>query len=237
MHGGVAAALADVRRRIASACSRAGRPADSVALVAVSKSFPAERVQELLACGHDLFGENRVQEALEKIALVGPGARWHLVGHLQSNKARRAVGAFELIHSVDDLDLAREMSRRATDRGIVQPVLVQVNLSREATKSGPGEDAAMPLLEAAATLPGLEVRGLMTIPPPAADADASRPWFARLRELRDQAEARIGRALPDLSMGMSDDFEAAVEEGATIVRVGRALFGERDVVRGRTLQP
>ncbi len=227
MGGGAAAALEDVRRRIASACSRAGRDAASVALVAVSKTFPAERVRELLACGHDLFGENRVQEALEKIPLVGAGARWHLVGHLQGNKARHAVGAFELIHSVDGLDLARELARRAAARGTVQPVLVQVNLSREATKSGAGEDAALPLLEAAAALPDLEVRGLMTIPPPVEDPEASRPWFALLRELRDRAETRLGRKLPELSMGMSDDFEVAVEEGATIVRIGRALFGAR----------
>ena len=232
MGGGPAAALEDVHRRIASACSRAGRDPASVALVAVSKTFAADRVRELLACGHDLFGENRVQEALEKIPRVGPGARWHLVGHLQSNKARHAVGTFELIHSVDGLDLARELSRRAAARGTVQPVLVQVNLSREATKSGAGEDAALPLLKAAAALPGLEVRGLMTIPPPVEDPEASRPWFALLRDLRDRVEARLGLELPELSMGMSDDFEVAVEEGATLVRIGRALFGERPLQSG-----
>jgi len=228
---GAARALEDVRHRIAAACARAGRDPASVALVAVSKTFSAERVLDLLACGHDLFGENRVQEALEKIPRVGPGARWHLVGHLQRNKARHAVGAFELIHSVDDLDLAREIDRRAAPLGIVQPVLVQVNLSQEATKFGAGDDAALPLLEAASALPHLEVRGLMTIPPLEEDAEASRPWFARLRDLRDRAETRLGRKLPDLSMGMSDDFEVAVEEGATIIRVGRALFGQR----GQTL--
>jgi hypothetical protein len=198
-----------------------------VALVAVSKTFPAERVRELLSCGHALFGENRVQEAIEKIPQVGPGATWHLVGHLQRNKARHAVGVFELIHSVDDLELARELDRRAAARGIVQPVLVQVNLSAEATKSGAGEEAALPLLEAAAGLRNLSVRGLMTLPPPCADAEESRPWFARLRDLRDRAATRLGLRLPDLSMGMSDDFEVAVEEGATLVRVGRALFGGR----------
>ncbi len=227
MDGGAAAALADVARRVAGACARAGRDPASVSVVAVSKTFPAERVRELLACGHDLFGENRVQEALEKISRVGAGARWHLVGHLQGNKARHAVGAFELIHSVDDLDLAREIARRALARGIVQPVLVQLNLSHEATKSGAGEEAALPLLEAASRLPGLEVRGLMTIPPPVDDPEGSRPWFARLREIRDRAESSAGLRLPELSMGMSDDFEVAVEEGATLVRIGRALFGER----------
>ncbi|MBZ5637711.1 MAG: YggS family pyridoxal phosphate-dependent enzyme [Acidobacteriia bacterium] len=223
-----ARALEDVRRRIADACARARRKPASVSLVAVSKTFAAERVKDLLLCGQDLFGENRVQEALLKIPRVGPGARWHLVGHLQRNKARHAVGAFELIHSLDDLDLAREVARRATALGIVQPVLAQVNLSREATKSGTGEDDTLPLLEAAAGLAGLELRGLMTIPPPAAYPEESRPWFARLRELRDRAEARLGIALPELSMGMSDDFEVAVEEGATLVRVGRALFGDRE---------
>jgi pyridoxal phosphate enzyme (YggS family) len=224
---GAARALEDVRRRIGDACARAGRDTASVALVAVSKTFPAERVRDLLECGHDLFGENRVQEALEKIPRVGPGARWHLVGHLQRNKARHAVGTFELIHSVDDLDLARELDRRAAAAGIVQAALVQVNVSREETKSGAGEDAALPLLEAAACLPNLKIRGLMTIPPPVEDPEDARPWFARLRDLRDRAERRLGLELPDLSMGMSDDFEVAVEEGATLVRVGRALFGAR----------
>ncbi len=225
MEPGTARALEDVRLRIAGACARSSRNPGAVALVAVSKTFPADRVRDLLSCGHDLFGENRVQEALLKIPRVGPGARWHLVGHLQRNKARHAVGAFELIHSVDDLDLAREMDRRAAALGIVQPVLVQVNLSREATKSGADEEAALPLLEATAGLADLALRGLMTIPPPCEHPEESRPWFARLRDLRDRAEARLGLKLPDLSMGMSDDFEVAVEEGATLVRVGRALFG------------
>jgi PLP dependent protein len=225
--GAAARALADVHGRIAAACARSSRDPGAVALVAVSKTFPAERVRELLSCGHDLFGENRVQEALEKIPRVGPGARWHLVGHLQRNKARHAVGAFELIHSVDDLELAREVDRRAAAKGIVQPALVQVNLSAEATKSGADEEAALPLVEAVAALRSISLRGLMTIPPPSADSEESRPWFARLRELRDRAEARLGLRLPDLSMGMSDDFEVAVEEGATLVRVGRALFGGR----------
>ncbi len=219
--------LREVRHRIAGACARAGRDPETVALVAVSKTFPARRVRELVECGHDLFGENRVQEAIEKIPLVGPGARWHLVGHLQRNKARHAVGVFELIHSVDDLDLATELDRRAAASGIVQPVLVQVNLSREATKSGAGEDDVLPLLEAVLGLAHLDLRGLMNIPPPAESAEDSRVWFARLRELRDRAEIRLGRSLPELSMGMSDDFEVAVEEGATLVRVGRALFGGR----------
>ena len=222
-----AASLAEVRGRIEDACARSGRDPGAVALVAVSKTFPAERVRELLEAGQAVFGENRVQEALEKIPLVGTGARWHLVGHLQRNKARHAVGAFELIHSVDEEELASEIDRRAPARGIVQAVLVQANLSREATKSGLDALGVLALLDALAPLPHLDVRGLMTIPPFADDPEASRPWFAELRALRDLAERRLGRRLPDLSMGMSDDFEVAVEEGATLVRVGRALFGER----------
>ena len=220
-------ALREVRHRIAEACARAGRDPETVVLVAVSKTFPAQRVRELVECGHDLFGENRVQEAIEKIPLVGPGARWHLVGHLQRNKARHAVGVFELIHSVDDLELATELDRRAAAKLFIQPVLVQVNLSREGTKSGAVEDEALPLLLAVSGLTHLDLRGLMNIPPPAERAEDSRVWFARLRELRDRAEIRLGRSLPELSMGMSDDFEVAVEEGATLVRVGRAFFGGR----------
>ncbi len=227
MPDGAARALDAVRGRIASACARSGRDPGAVALVAVSKTFPAERVREMLALGQTVFGENRVQEALDKIPLVGAGASWHLVGHLQSNKAKRAVGTFDLIHSVDGADLAREIDRRAAERGIVQPVLVQVNLSREATKSGAAEEETAALLEALASLPHLDLRGLMTIPPPAEDAEEVRPWFAALRELRDRAEPLLGRKLPDLSMGMTDDFEVAVEEGSTLIRVGRALFGER----------
>jgi len=220
-------ALAAVRQRIAAACARADRDPGSVRLVAVTKTVPATRVLEALAAGQDLFGENRVQEALAKIPEVGPGAHWHLVGHLQKNKAKHAVGAFALIHSVDDLDLAREIAKRAATAGVVQPVLVQVNLSLEGTKTGAEPAAAIALVEAVHALSNVEVRGLMTIPPPAEDPESSRPWFRRLRDLRDDAAKRTGLALTELSMGMTDDFEVAIEEGATIVRIGRAIFGER----------
>ncbi|HEX6850638.1 MAG TPA: YggS family pyridoxal phosphate-dependent enzyme [Candidatus Polarisedimenticolaceae bacterium] len=223
----LARALSGVRYRIAAACARARRDPAEVRLVAVSKTVPAARVRDLLACGQTVFGENRVQEALAKIPEVGAGASWHLVGHLQRNKARHAVGSFALIHSVDDLELAREIDRRAAARGIVQAVLVQLNLSGEATKSGAEESAVLDLIGAMKDLPHLDVRGLMTIPPPVEDAEASRPWFRRLRELRDRAAAATGLALADLSMGMTGDFEVAVEEGATLVRVGTALFGAR----------
>lgn len=219
--------LHEVRYRIAAACARSRRDPASVALVAISKTVPAERVREAMAAGQPVFGENRVQEALAKIEAVGAPARWHLVGRLQRNKARHAVGRFELIHSIDGADLARELDRRAAAADRVQPVLLQVNLSHEPTKAGVDAKGLDALIEAVAALGHLELRGLMTIPPPVNDPEESRPWFARLREARDRASARVGRTLPELSMGMTDDFEVAVEEGATLVRVGRAIFGER----------
>lgn len=219
--------LQEVRYRVAAACARSRRDPSSVRLVAVSKTMPVEVVREAAAAGQTLFGENRVQEALAKIVEAGPGLRWHLVGHLQKNKAKLAAGAFELVHSVDDLELAVELDKRAGAKGIVQPVLVQANLSGEETKSGADEAGLAPLIEAVAALPHLELRGLMIIPPPVDDPELSRPWFRRLRELRDRTAERLGRPLPDLSMGMTDDFEVAIEEGASLIRVGRAIFGER----------
>lgn len=219
--------LQEVRYRIAAACARSRRDPTSVTLVAVSKTVPAAGVSQAMESGHTVFGENRVQEALAKIDEVGPPARWHLVGRLQRNKARHAVGRFELIHSIDGADLARELDRRAAAAGHVQPVLVQVNLSHEPTKAGVSAQGLDALIETIAELDHLDLRGLMTIPPPVEDSEQSRPWFVRLREARDRTTARVGRSLPDLSMGMTDDFEVAVEEGATLVRVGRAIFGER----------
>ena len=212
---------------MAVACSRTGRDPESVRLIAVSKTLPVAGVAEALAAGQTLFGENRVQDALAKMAETGPDAVWHLVGHLQKNKARHAVGAFALIHGLDDCDLAFELDRRAAARSTVQPVLVQANLSGEPSKSGSGEEGLMPLLATVAGLPHLDLRGLMIIPPPVDDPELSRPWFRRLRELRDRAASLLERPLPELSMGMTDDFEIAIEEGATLVRVGRAIFGER----------
>lgn len=227
MRGDSRAALRAVRERIEQACLRADRDSESVQLVAVSKTFPAERVRELLRYEQRLFGENRVQEALAKIPEVGSGAVWHLIGPLQRNKARHAVGAFELIHGVDSLKLAAELDRRAAAAGVRQQILIQLNLADEGTKSGVGEAELWPLLDGVAEMRHLDLRGLMTIPPPVKREEESRPWFVRLRELRDRAAQRLGRALPELSMGMTDDFEVAVEEGATLVRVGRAIFGER----------
>lgn len=224
---GAAAARASILSRMEGACRRAGRDAAAVTLVAVSKTVPTPRVRALLEAGQTVFGENRVQEALAKMEAIGRPARWHLVGHLQRNKARHAVGVFDLIHSVDDLDLAREIDRRAEARGIVQPVLVEVNVAGEESKEGIAPAALGALLEGMALLRSLDLQGLMTIPPPAGDPEASRPWFRELARLREDASRRLGRSLPHLSMGMSDDFEVAIEEGATLVRVGRALFGER----------
>jgi len=212
---------------MADACARAGRAVDDVRLVAVSKTFPPARVCELMDCGHTLFGENRVQEALDKIPEVGPRARWHMIGHLQKNKARHVVGAFELIHGVDSVALARELDRRAAARGLTQPILIQLNISVEETKFGVPESDLGALLDAVAGMPALDLQGLMTIPPPVVDPEDSRRWFARLRERRDESSSRLGRPLPELSMGMTDDFEVAIEEGATLIRVGRAIFGER----------
>ena len=224
---GIAERLQRVRDRISAACDRAGRDPGSVRLIAVSKTVPIAGVAEALAAGQTLFGENRVQEALAKMAEAGPGATWHLVGHLQKNKARHAIGAFALIHGLDDRELAFELDRRAAARSTRQPVLVQANLSGEATKRGSDEDGLLPLLTAVADLPHLELRGLMIVPPPVDDPELSRPWFRRLKQLRDRAASLLGRPLPELSMGMTDDFDVAIEEGATMVRVGRAIFGER----------
>lgn len=224
---GIAERLARVRERIGDACRRARRDPASVRLVAVTKTVPVPGVSEAMAAGQRLFGENRVQEALEKIAGAGPGPSWHLVGHLQRNKARHAAGAFDLIHGLDNRELAVLLDRNAGERAAVQPVLVQANLAEEAQKHGADVTALMPLLEVVAGFGHLDLRGLMIIPPPAADPESVRPWFRRLRELRDAASVKLGLSLPELSMGMTDDFEVAIEEGATLVRIGRAIFGER----------
>ena len=220
--------LPRVLERIAAACDRAGRDRDEVNLVAVSKTFPPERVRQVMECGQFLFGENRVQEAMSKIPEVGSGARWHMIGHLQRNKARNVVGLFELIHSVDSLKLAGELDRRTESVERVQPILVEVNLAGEASKTGVNETDLWPLLDGILPLGHLEMRGLMTIPPHAAQAEDSRRWFVRLRALAEEARGRSGLPLRELSMGMTDDFEVAVEEGATLVRVGRAIFGPRN---------
>lgn len=221
-----------MRARIAAAARRAGRDPEGVALVAVSKGRAPEQVRAALAAGVRALGENRVGELLAKHAAVGPGPEWHFVGRLQTNKVKALLrGApVRLVHSLDRPSLAVELDRQARRLGLVQPVLVQVNVSGEATKAGVAPDELLPFLRLAAGLPGLRVEGLMTMAPPVRDPEEARPVFRRLRELRDEAAAAgiPGVGMEHLSMGMSGDFEVAVEEGATIVRVGTAIFGEVD---------
>jgi len=220
--------LDEVRGRIARAAARAGRDSESVVLVGVVKTVPAEVVREALALGLRDLGENRVQEAEAHVAAIGrDAARWHMIGHLQRNKAGRAVELFDRVHGVDSEDLAGSLSRRAVAAGRRLPVLVEVNVSGEASKFGVSPALLDALLERVAGLPGLALEGLMTVGPAAVRPEDARPGFARLRSLRDQAERSLGLALHELSMGMSGDFEVAVEEGATLVRVGTALFGGR----------
>ena len=230
MTGGFSTRLAAIHARIAEAAARAGRDPGAITLLAVSKTFPAERVREAVAQGIMLFGESRVQEALPKMDDVGPGAAWHLIGHLQKNKVAKAVGRFALIHSVDSIELARRMDRLAGEAGVRQPVLVQVNVSREAQKHGfPPERTAAVVAELSA-LPHLEIKGLMGMAPKGDGPESARPAFADLKALFDAIaqDAPKGVTMETLSMGMSGDFEIAIEEGATLVRVGGALFGERE---------
>jgi pyridoxal phosphate enzyme (YggS family) len=228
--GAVAEHLASVRRRINAAAERAQRLPSDIQLIAVSKTFGADAVRTAAAAGHRDFGENRVQEALDKIdQLQQLDLSWHLIGHLQSNKARRAAGAFAWIHTVDRLDLLTKLDAAALELGTRPRVLVQVDLAHEATKHGAEEAVVQGLVEAALAARSLDLRGLMIVPPFPEQPEDSRPWFRRLRELRDALVARGCPAdrLKELSMGMSQDFEVAIEEGATMARVGTAIFGRR----------
>ena len=214
-----------VRDRIAKAARHAGRNPGEVELVAVSKKQSAELIREAVDAGQLLFGENRVQEAMVKIPSLPGSLRWHLVGHLQSNKIRKALPLFELIHSVDSAELAGEIDRIAGETGLFPRVLLEVNVSGEGSKHGFRPEQLERDLETLLALPRLQVEGFMTMAPLAPEAEAARPFFARLRELRDRMAARAGIPFGILSMGMSGDFEVAVEEGATLVRVGSAIFG------------
>lgn len=227
----IAERVAAVRERIARAVARAGRKDGEVTLVAVSKTHPPDRIREAFEAGIRDFGENKVQEAEGKIGaladLAAAGARWHMVGHLQGNKARKAVALFDRIHSVDDAGLARRLERAGAEQGRRVRVLVQVDVAGETGKFGLDEARLFPALEAMRGLKSVRVEGLMGFPPYEEDPERVRPYFRRLREVRDAALARdllLGR---DLSMGMSHDLEVAIAEGATLVRVGTALFGER----------
>lgn len=218
---GIAENVQLLRRRVERAAERAGRSPAAVTIVAVSKTFPAEAIVEALAAGLTHIGENRVQEAKPKVtalAATGQHPTWHLVGHLQTNKVKEALALFDVIQSVDSLRLAEALSGRAQRP---MPVLLEVNVAGETSKYGFAPEEVMAAAEAVARLPHLEVRGLMTVAPLVDDPEEVRPVFRRLRELRDAL------GLPDLSMGMTDDCEVAIEEGATMVRIGRAIFGER----------
>ncbi|HSB40554.1 MAG TPA: YggS family pyridoxal phosphate-dependent enzyme [Methylomirabilota bacterium] len=217
----IRANLGRVQEAITRACGRAGRSPDHVLLIAVSKTMDVERVGLAIEAGVAALGENRVQEAKEKIAALGHPVPWHLIGSLQTNKARDAVRLFDWIHSVDRVELAQELSRRAHSTEREVNVLLQVNLGDEPQKGGVATAELKPLCEAVSGLPGLRVRGLMAIPPAAADPELTRPHFRRLRELRDEL------GLEHCSMGMSADYEVAIEDGATMVRVGTAIFGPR----------
>lgn len=221
--------LEEIRRRIHEAALSTGRNPAEVRLVAVTKTVTLDRLQEAVAAGHTLFGENYVQEAKRKIAALGQGLTWHFIGHLQSNKAKAAVEFFDLIHSVDRLRLAQALEQAAARLGKVQNILLQVNLAGEESKSGTIPEAAQDLLGEISKMPHLKVLGLMTMPPWFPDPEEVRPYFRALRELRDRLRDKqaVDGDLPELSMGMTDDFEVAVEEGATLVRIGTAIFGRR----------
>lgn len=223
--GGLAENLAGIRGRIASAAVRAGRNAEDITLVVVSKTHRAGTVKEAIAAGQTVFGENKVQEAEDKIAELGrESIEWHLIGHLQSNKARKAVKLFDVIQSLDSLELAQRLERICSEEGRSElKVLIEVDLAGEETKNGIAESDLPALVEYLKTCQRLKLKGFMVLPPYFDDPASARPYFKRLREIRD-------KYLPggELSMGMSHDFEVAIEEGATIVRVGTAIFGERN---------
>jgi len=224
----IARNLETVRGRIARAAARAGRDAASVTLVGVSKTVPAERIAGAVEAGLRDLGENRVQEARDKTPRLPDRIRWHLVGHLQSNKAALAARLFDVVHSIDSLEIARRLDQAAQQAGRSIVGLVQVDMAGEATKFGVPEAGLDALLEGVASLGALTIRGLMVLPPYQPDPEGARRYFRRLRELRDGAMRRHPvLELSELSMGMTEDFEVAIEEGATLVRVGRALFGER----------
>jgi pyridoxal phosphate enzyme (YggS family) len=226
----IAVRLTEVRSRIATAARSVGREPSSIRLIAVSKTCPLDAIRDAYIAGHRDFGENRVQEALQKIeGATEPDIRWHLLGHLQTNKARKVVGAFTSVQSIDSIELLHRLDRAALEAGTTQDVLIQVAVAHETTKFGTPPADVPRLLEAGARLEAARVVGVMTIPPPTQTPEDARPWFRRLRELRDQWQASgVPTAmLRELSMGMSGDFEVAIQEGATIVRVGTAIFGSR----------
>jgi pyridoxal phosphate enzyme (YggS family) len=223
----VAESLERVRNQIADAVTKAGRSVDDVELVAISKTHEADKVREAIDAGQTLFGESRVQEARVKIPELPSSIRWHFVGHLQKNKIRQALPLFELIHSVESLALAQNINRIAEEDGLHPRVLLEVNVAGEGSKFGFRPEQLRAEMESLLALPRLSILGLMTIPPIAEEPESSRKYFVQLREFRDQVQTDFHVDLAQLSMGMTQDFSVAVEEGATLVRVGTAIFGDR----------
>jgi pyridoxal phosphate enzyme (YggS family) len=223
----LASSLSSIQERIKAACARAARDPASVCLLAVSKTHSPETVAEAARLGLNVFGESKLQEAKAKIPLCPGRLRWQMIGHLQTNKCRDAVELFEMIQSVDSLHLAEEISKRAEQASKTMPILLEVNAVGEASKFGYKPDQLLKELPQLAALPRLEVHGLMTIPPYSPVAERVRPIFKQTRELKQRCDEILGTPLPHLSMGMSGDFEVAIEEGATIIRIGTALFGAR----------
>ena len=223
----IAESLERVRERVAHAAAKSGRSVDDIELVAITKTHPADKVREAIEAGQTLFGESRVQEARAKIPELPSNLRWHFVGHLQKNKIRHALPLFEMIHSVDSLELAQDMNRIAEEDGLHPRVLLEVNMAGEGSKFGFSSEKLRDQMEELLALPRLSILGLMTIPPFAEEAEESRKYFVQLRELRDRLQTEFRVDLAQLSMGMTQDFPVAIEEGATLVRVGTAIFGER----------
>ena len=219
--------LERVREQIAQAAAKAGRIVEDVELVAITKTHPAEKAREAIEAGQTLFGESRVQEARAKIPELPSNLRWHFVGHLQKNKIRHALPLFEMIHSVHSLSLAQDINRVANEEGLHPRVLLEVNMAGEGSKFGFSSERLRDEMEELLALPRLSILGLMTIPPLAEEAEESRKYFVQLRELRDRLQTEFRVDLAQLSMGMTQDFPVAIEEGATLVRVGTAIFGER----------
>lgn len=225
-----------IQQRLNAACDRAGRDPSSVQLMAVSKGHPPEAITAVAETGIRLFGESKVQEAKVKIPQCPGNLHWQMIGHLQSNKAKDAVHLFELIQSVDSLSLAQELNKRAEQMAKTLPILLEVNVAGESSKFGYGPESVLAELDALNALNRLELHGLMTIAPWSQDVERVRPFFRKLRELRERCEEKLGVPLPILSMGMSDDFEVAIEEGSTLVRVGTAIFGERTYAKRASSQ-
>jgi pyridoxal phosphate enzyme (YggS family) len=219
--------LERVREQIAQAAAKAGRDVKDVELVAIAKTHPAEKVREAVGAGQTLFGESRVQEARTKIPELSSNIRWHFVGHLQKNKVRQALPLFEMIHSVDSLALAQDINRIAEEEGLYPRVLLEVNVAGEGSKFGFAPDDLREQMEALLALPRLSIEGIMCIPPLAVESEDSRKFFVQVRELRDSLQKEFNMKLPQLSMGMTQDFPIGIQEGATLVRVGTAIFGER----------